>query len=113
MITENVKNILGEELTKQVEAALKGKGKGWFGLLAYDTKRKLFYPAGLMKKFDVDSPDKWTAVEHTYIPRAGSEYTNKAAFIMPYITLAPGSDILLDDWETRFIDADKKIVIEE
>ena len=27
MITENVKNILGEELTKQVEAALKGKGK--------------------------------------------------------------------------------------
>ena len=27
MITESVKNILGEDLTSQVEAALKGKGK--------------------------------------------------------------------------------------
>ena len=92
---------------------LKGKGRGSFGLLAYDKQRKIFYPGGLQKKFELDSPDKWTLLEFTYTPQAGSDYANKAGFVLPYISLAPGSDFLLDDWETRFIDANKEIVIEE
>ena len=92
---------------------LKGRGKGRFGLLAYDKDRKVFYPPALMKSFTVDSPDQWKLVELSYTPEAGSIYANKTAYILPYISLDPGSEFLLDDWETKFITPAVKIVIEE
>ena len=92
---------------------LKGKGKGWFGLLAFDKDRKVFYPPRMMKSFAVDSPDRWVLVEHKYTPEAGSVYASRAAYLLPYIKLDPGSDFLLDDWETRFIKPADNIVIEE
>ena len=92
---------------------LKGKGKGSFGLLTYDLKRRIFYPVGVMKSFKVDSPDGWTCLEQTYTPKAGTPYANRACFLLPYISLSPGSEFLLDDWEVKFIDTDKDIVIED
>ena len=92
---------------------LKGKGKGWFGLLTFDKDRKVFYPPRMMKFFAVDSPDRWVLVEHKYTPEAGSVYASRAAYLLPYIKLDPGSDFLLDDWETRFIKHADNIVIEE
>ena len=97
----------------RTQVYLKGKGSGSFGLLAYDKQRKIFYPRGLQKKLELDSPDKWTKLEFTYTPQAGSDYTNKAGFVLPYISISPGSDFLLDDWETKFINENKTIVIEE
>ena len=92
---------------------LKGKGKGTFGMLVFDRKRHLFYPPGFRKPFQLDSPDKWTLLEFTYTPEAGSDYAARAAFILPYISLMPGSDFLLDDWETKIPAENKNIVIEE
>ena len=92
---------------------LKGKGKIWFGLVVSDRNRRVFWPAGLLKSFKVDSPDKWTSVELIYTPAAGSPYANKAAYVLPYINIGPGSEFLLDDWEVKFIDNNKEIVIEE
>ena len=92
---------------------LKGKGKVWFGLLTYDLRRRIFYPAGLIKSFKVDSPDRWTCLEQTYTPKAGTPYANRACYVLPYISITPGSDFLLDDWEVKFIDTNKDIVIED
>lgn len=92
---------------------LKGKGKGRFGLLAFDRNRKVIYPPGLMKPFTADSPGQWVFIELKYTPEAGSIYSNKAVYVLPYIHLDPDSDFLLDDWKTIFIRPDEKIVIEE
>ena len=59
---------------------LKGKGKVWFGLLTYDLKRRIFYPSGMRKAFKVDSPDRWTCLEQTYTPKAGTPYANRACY---------------------------------
>ena len=104
-----------ESVSKPVrtQVYLKGKGKGSFGLLAFDKQQKIFYPYGFRKKFELNSPDKWTLLEFTYTPKAGSDYAARIGSVLPYISLAPGSDFLLDDWETKFLDENKTITIED
>lgn len=82
-------------------------------MLAFDKQQKMFYPYGFRKKFELDSPDKWTLLEFTYTPKAGSVYAARIGTVLPYISLAPGSNFLLDDWETKFLDESKTITIED
>ena len=104
-----------ESVSKPVRTRvyLKGKGKGSFGLLAFDKQQKVFYPRGMRKKFELNSPDEWALLEFTYTPEAGSVYSARIGTVLPYISIAPGSDFLLDDWETKFLDENKTIVIED
>ena len=96
-----------------IRVYVKGKGKGRLDMGVYDAMHKPLHKCTVHKKFEVNSPDKWTLLELSYTPKAGSLYSNKAGFLMPIIVLLPGGDLLLDDWSIKFADNNKNIVIED
>ena len=90
---------------------MKGKGSGFFGFLCYKLDKKIFYPK-TMSKFSLDSA-KWKKLEFEYTPVPGSLYANNIGFALPAISLAPGSEIFVDDITLEFIGQNKNIQIEE
>ncbi len=97
----------------KVTVWVKGKGRGSFGFLSYTRDKKIFYPPKTNTKFEADSSDKWMKLELSYTPEAGKEYANKVGFIMPYISIEAGSEILFDDLETELTPPKNEIKIEE
>lgn len=92
---------------------VKGKGSGSFGFLSYSKDKKIFYPPKTNLKFDVASPDKWEKLEMTYTPEADKEYAASIGFIMPYISINSGAEILFDDLETEVTSPKTGIQVEE
>lgn len=91
---------------------MKGKGSIDYGFIVYDGKRRPIYPAGTSRKAALNS-DKWQKYEFTYTPVAGKLYANSAGYIMPYLSVAGGSEIFIDDITVEFADPVSSIKIEE
>ena len=91
---------------------LKGKGTVSYGFFCYDINKKNIYPPGTFRKAAIDSKE-WKKYTFTFTPEAGKLYANKAAYLLPYLTITSESLIFMDEIQVEFEDAASSIKIEE